>query len=77
MYSPKIKQDLIPELYERANKLGMTMTKYLDGLLRPVLKKDREVFYKCHNCQTLVEDEVHDNKAYCEYCESEVFVVKA
>lgn len=77
MYSPKIKQDLIPELYNRANKQGKPMTKYLDDLLRPLLIKEVEHVYKCHNCQTVIEEEVHDNKAWCTYCECPVFVEKS
>jgi len=39
MYSPKIKEDLIPVIYKLAKKEGKTMTRLLDEILRKELKK--------------------------------------
>ncbi len=37
MYSPKIKEDLVPKLYKKAKDLGITMTKLVDGIIRDAL----------------------------------------
>lgn len=37
MYSPKIREDLIPQLYFLAKKAKKPMTKVVDGILRPAL----------------------------------------
>lgn len=35
MYSPKISEDLIPQLYQLARQVGKPMTKLVDDFLRP------------------------------------------
>lgn len=40
MYTPKIKEDLIPILYKKAKDEKKTMTRLVDDLLRPSLIKD-------------------------------------
>lgn len=35
MYSPKISEDLIPQLYQLARRVGKPMTKLVDDFLRP------------------------------------------
>jgi len=48
MYSPKIREDLIPKLYQVAKEKGISMTKLVDEILRDALngrlnkKKGRE-----------------------------------
>ncbi len=37
MYSPKIKEDLIPRIYEIAKKKGIPMTTLVDEVLRKAL----------------------------------------
>lgn len=37
MYSPKIREDLIPKLYRLARFRGMTMTKIVDEIIRPAI----------------------------------------
>jgi len=37
MYSPKIKEDLIPKLYRRAKGEGIPMTKLVDQIMRKSL----------------------------------------
>jgi len=37
MYSPKIKEDLIPKLYRRAKAEGIPMTKLVDQIIRDAL----------------------------------------
>ena len=34
MYSPRIKEDLIPKLYQRAKEEGISMTKLVDQIIR-------------------------------------------
>jgi len=41
MYSPKIKEDLIPELYRRAKAEGVSMTKLVDQIIRDALNDTR------------------------------------
>lgn len=41
MYSPKIKEDLIPKLYQRAKTEGVSMTKLVDQIIRDALSSDR------------------------------------
>lgn len=37
MYSPKIREDLIPLIYRQSKQVAKTMTKYIDDLIRPLL----------------------------------------
>ena len=39
MYSPKIKEDLIPMLYRLKVKRKVSMTKLIDDILRPAVEK--------------------------------------
>ena len=79
MYSPKIKDDLIPIIYRKAQITSKSMTDIVDDLLRPQLVDDTpdNSIYKCHSCKTEVDIVVSDNKGYCEHCESVVFVDKS
>ncbi len=40
MYSPKVKEDLIPVLYRLAKQQGRPMTKIIDEILREHLKRE-------------------------------------
>lgn len=76
MYSPKIKEDLIPILYRRSQVFGKPMTDLVDDILRPSLiceKADVTKNYVCLNCRSDVEYVGDDDVAYCEQCESAVF----
>ena len=42
MHSPKIKEDLIPLLYQLAQKEEKPMTKVVDGILREYLTEGKE-----------------------------------
>ena len=46
MYSPKIKEDLIPVLYKLAKHEGKRMTQLVDDILRNEMRKRR-----CEVCQ--------------------------
>ena len=37
MYSPKIKEDLVAKLYQRAKAEGISMTKLVDRIIRDAL----------------------------------------
>jgi len=39
MYSPKIKEDLVPELYRKAKAEGLPMTKLVDRIIRDALNE--------------------------------------
>ena len=41
MYSPKIKEDLIPKIYQKAKAQGITMTNLVDKIIRNVLIDDK------------------------------------
>ena len=38
MYSPKIKEELIPKIYEMAKKKGVKMTKLVNDVLETAMK---------------------------------------
>ena len=40
MYSPKIKEDLIPKLYRVARKKGVPMTELVDDIIREALENE-------------------------------------
>ena len=40
MYSPKIKEDLIPKLYQIAKEKGVPMTELVDGIIREALETE-------------------------------------
>ncbi|MCD6318855.1 hypothetical protein J7M02_07305 [Candidatus Aerophobetes bacterium] len=41
MYSPKIKEDLVPKLYKRAKAEGISMTELVDKILRNALNRKK------------------------------------
>jgi len=41
MYSPKIKEDLVPKLYKRAKAEGISMTELVDKILRDALNRKK------------------------------------
>ena len=41
MYSPKIKEDLIPKIYQKAKAQGITMTNLVDKIIRKALNDDK------------------------------------
>jgi len=41
MYSPKIKEDLIPKIYQKAKAQGITMTSLVDKIIRNALNDDK------------------------------------
>ncbi len=55
MYSPKIKEDLIPILYRIGKAEGKTMTKIVDELLRKQLTRRKRNVIKT-NRQSLEKD---------------------
>jgi hypothetical protein len=76
MYSPKIKDDLIPILYKKAKLKDKTMTDIVDDLLRSQLTEDDTANYSCCSCRMPV-DTVEEGKGYCDHCECIVFVEKS
>lgn len=43
MYSPKVKEDLIPKLYRIAKKRGVPMTQLVDNIIREALENEYQV----------------------------------
>lgn len=41
MYSPKIKEDLIPKIYQKAKSQGIPMTSLVDEIIRDSLSDDK------------------------------------
>ena len=41
MYSPKIKEDLIPKIYQKAKSPGIPMTSLVDKIIRDSLNDDK------------------------------------
>ena len=46
MYSPKIKEDLIPVLYRLKIRLDKPMTEIVDEILRPEVEEMAQIFLK-------------------------------
>jgi DNA-directed RNA polymerase subunit RPC12/RpoP len=69
MYSPKIKENLIPVIYKRAKEEGKSMTKVVNEILEDYLYTIKH----CQTCNAEIETEAENKTGYCEYCESEVF----
>ena len=50
IYSPKISEDLIPIIYQKAKKKKVSMTKYVDKLIRTqIIKEENKDVYKMSN----------------------------
>ena len=43
VYSPKVKEDLIPKLYRIAKKRGVPMTQLVDNIIREALENEYQV----------------------------------
>jgi hypothetical protein len=39
MYSPKIREDLIPRIYQEAKRQGLRMTKWVNGVIERALSE--------------------------------------
>jgi hypothetical protein len=78
MYSPKIREDLIPIIYKKSKLVEKTMTKIVDDILRTELidNNDEDTIYKCCSCNMQV-DVVDGETGFCDHCESIVFIEKA
>lgn len=77
MYSPKIKNDLIPILFRLAQDRDKSMTVIVDEILRPALiefEENKAIPY-CVRCYSKVETNGRQVTAYCKQCESETFVL--
>lgn len=75
MYSPKIKEDLIPIIYKKSKIINKTMTKLVDEILRNQLIEyvSEEIVYRCCSCCMPVAI-VDGVTGYCDHCESVVFI---
>ena len=49
MYSPKIREDLIPALYKLAKKEGLPMTELVDNIIREALETEYQIDRKAVN----------------------------
>ena len=43
MYSPKIREDLIPQIYQAARKAGLAMTKWVNQVIEEALPTDAKL----------------------------------
>ena len=77
MYSPKIRDDLIPKIYRKAKLQNKPMTNYVNDILSSILVEENNdnAIYVCCSCRAEVTS-VEGNKGYCDFCESVVFVEK-
>lgn len=79
MYSPKIKEDLIPILYRFAKHEDKSMTRIVDEILRPAIiqYEVQNAIPYCISCYTQLEIEGTTRKvtAYCTQCKSDTFVL--
>jgi DNA-directed RNA polymerase subunit RPC12/RpoP len=79
MYSPKIDEALIPVLYKKAKEAKVPMTRFVDCLIRTALEtlnelKDKPIVKNCSNCLAVIDADDGQDEAYCEKCESLVFL---
>lgn len=79
MYSPKIADDLIPKLYIRAKGEKKRMTKLVDEIIRDNMNRYEEacevkVMAVCSSCLAHLETDDNQKEAYCDQCETIVFV---
>ena len=64
-------------IYRKAKLLDKTMTDFVDDILRSQLVEDvpDNSIYVCCSCNAEV-DCIEEDKGYCDFCESVVFVKK-
>lgn len=79
VYSPKIAEDLIPKLYVRAKGEKKPMTMLVDEILRENMKQYEEgnvvrSVSVCGSCLAPLEVDDGQREAYCEKCQTTVFV---
>lgn len=70
MYSPKVSEKLIPALYRKAKEQNKPMTE----LVNEILVADLFQTYYCQSCNNPIEAEKGCKIAYCDKCESPVFL---
>jgi hypothetical protein len=70
----EIKPDVMLSITQRAEKEGKPIPDIIDEMLRPLLGVQAQATMKCHNCRNEIDYEVSENKGYCDYCESVVFM---
>lgn len=78
VYSPKIAEDLIPKLYKRAKQEKMAMTKLVNEIIRGNMDQYEESLSKtvsvCGSCLVPLEVDIGQTEAFCETCQTTVFV---
>ena len=74
METIEIKPDMMDMLCRRAKEEGKSITHIIDEMLRSLLTNGNAEMLICSNCRNEIDYEISDNKAYCDYCESVVFV---
>lgn len=70
VYSPKISEELIPVLYRRAKSEHRPMTRVVNEILTDYLL----VPFYCQSCNNQIMAEPESETAYCNKCESDVFL---
>lgn len=74
METIEIKPDMMDMLCQRAKEEGKSITHIIDEMLRTLLTNGKTAILTCSKCRNEVDYEISENKAYCDYCESVVFV---
>ena len=71
MYSPKIKEELIPVLYKKAKLQKIPMTRLVDNLIRSALEvREQQLRYKCSSCKSVIDADYNQHEAYCDICQT-------
>ena len=73
VYSPKIREDLIPYLYQRAKNENKPMTRVVNDILSAEMIKP----YYCQSCNNSIEVDEGSKDGYCEKCDCLVFIKTA
>lgn len=77
METIEISPDLMPYLCQKAEEDGKSITEVLDELLRLLLAQghiQNTAHLRCQSCKHEIDYQISEHKAYCEYCESVVFI---
>ena len=73
MYTPQLPDNLVQKLYLESKVKKRPMTKLLNDIVNSYFIGNN-IFKSCTKCGAEIETDLSQDTAYCEHCESEVFV---